>query len=138
MAVSLDELWSDKERLRNLVRAGMALYGNDRKPRLAHEAARCLGYDSPFDALIVEMAKELHHTMVGIDFEVRAVRPVLTAYAVIPSLFTLLWKKFLLNSPVGECPRCHTLFDIDRPSKIYCSRACQGAVKQQRYRANLK
>jgi hypothetical protein len=134
-AMPIAEFWDAQTRLRHYLRI-VTEFRAGVWTEQGQAAAKALGYPAPRAALEREIRKQMAR---GIAFGLRfdspqQIQPLIRTLAVLPGIHAHVWNALVEGHPYVLCARCERVFRQDRPGKQFCSPACQGAAKQQRYR----
>ena len=70
-------------------------------------------------------------------FEGSVLIPTLLTLWVRDGMYTYVWNQLVSKQPVSLCSKCGTPFPMTRSTRQFCSRRCEQATKQKRYREKL-
>ena len=138
--VSIADFARERSRLHSVLKVWSHLLdGNtDQASSVAKEHRIEFGGDPHFALSVHLSARLAHRSILTLIAEPQGLKPVLYCRDVLTGLYALLFQAVVEGRPWLACPNCGTVFASGRVGKKFCSEPCQQAVKQRRYRKNLK
>ena len=131
-ALRLDTFWKESSEFKSVLQLHTAIREErwqDIKERWGVHEAEPLLED--------RLNARLKNVRVGVRFDGRGAVPTLQTLFVLDGLYAHVSNQIAAKSPAGLCRRCGAAFVGLRPQKRFCTRRCEQADKQQRYRSRL-